>query len=98
MATAELPQYAEIKRRIIGEIRSGQWAVGQTFPSEAELVAKYKVSRSTLVRSLQDVARAGYLSRRQGQGTFIADYRHRQGAASPLPLFIHGTASGRASH
>ena len=99
MATTELPQYAEIKRRLIGEIRSGQWSVGATFPSEAELVARYKVSRSTLVRSLQELVREGYLYRRQGQGTFVADYRHRQGTASPLPLFIHGNAaSARASH
>ena len=98
MPTAELPQYAQIKRRLIGEIRSGQWTVGQTFPSEAELVARYKVSRSTLVRSLQELVREGYLYRRQGQGTFVADFRHRQGTANPLPLFIHGTASGRASH
>jgi GntR family transcriptional regulator of arabinose operon len=98
MPTTELPQYAQIKRRLIGEIRSGQWSVGQTFPSEAELVARYKVSRSTLVRSLQELVREGYLYRRQGQGTFVADFRHRQGTANPLPLFIHGTASGRASH
>jgi DNA-binding LacI/PurR family transcriptional regulator len=99
MPTTELPQYAEIKRRLIGEIRSGQWSVGATFPSEAELVARYKVSRSTLVRSLQELVREGYLYRRQGQGTFVADYRHRQGNATPLPLFIHGNpASARASH
>src|SRR5436190_8325558 len=99
MPTTEMPQYAEIKRRLIGEIRSGQWSVGATFPSEAELVARYKVSRSTLVRSLQELVREGYLYRRQGQGTFVADYRHRQGTAAPLPLFIHGNpASARASH
>jgi len=98
MTVANLPQYAEIKRRLIGEIRSGQWSVGETFPSEAELVARYKVSRSTLVRSLQELVREGYLYRRQGQGTFVADYRLRETVTSPLPLFIHGSpSSGRAS-
>src|SRR4051812_32229617 len=96
--TADLPQYAQIKRRLIAEIRGGQWAVGGPFPSEAQLVARYKVSRSTLVRSLQELVREGYLYRRQGQGTFVADFRHRQGTATPLPLFIHGSAAGgRAS-
>src|SRR4051812_13682940 len=90
--TAQLPQYARIKRRIIAEIRGGQWAVGSPFPSEAQLVARYKVSRSTLVRSLQELVRDGYLYRRQGQGTFVADYRHRQGAVTPLPLFYRGTS------
>src|SRR5215212_3714295 len=98
---AELPQYAQIKRRLIEEIRSGQWTVGSSFPSEAELVARYRVSRSTLVRSLQELVREGYLYRRQGQGTFVADYRHRQNSAAPIPLFVHGSthsSSIRASH
>src|SRR3954454_22776409 len=97
---AQLPQYAQIKRRLIAEIRSGQWAIGGPFPSEAELVARYKVSRSTLVRSLQELVREGYLYRRQGQGTFVADFRHRQATTAPLPVFYHGSAplsSGRAS-
>src|SRR3982751_5361281 len=89
---AQLPQYAQIKRRLIAEIRSGQWAIGGPFPSEAELVARYKVSRSTLVRSLQELVREGYLYRRQGQGTFVADFRHRQGAVTPLPLFFRGSS------
>src|SRR5687767_8311760 len=101
MTQGELPQYAQVKRRLVEEIRSGQWAVGGPFPSEAELVARYKVSRSTLVRSLQELVRDGYLYRRQGQGTFVADFRHRQGSTRPLPLFFHGTApltAGRASY
>jgi DNA-binding LacI/PurR family transcriptional regulator/DNA-binding transcriptional regulator YhcF (GntR family) len=93
MRTAELPQYAQIKRRLIDEIRSGQWTVGGTFPSEAELVARYRVSRSTLVRSLQELVRDGYLYRRQGQGTFVADYRHRQEQLSRIPLFVHSPST-----
>src|SRR3954453_7920131 len=92
ITTADIPQYAQIKRRLMAEIQGGQWAVGSPFPSEAQLVARYKVSRSTLVRSLQELVREGYLYRRQGQGTFIADYRHRQGAVAPLPLFYQGTS------
>jgi GntR family transcriptional regulator of arabinose operon len=87
---ASLPQYARIKRQLIAEIKSGAWSVGGAFPSEAELVAKYGVSRSTLVRSLQELVREGYLYRRQGQGTFVADYRHRERITHPLPLFFHG--------
>ena len=101
MSTAELPQYALVKQKLIKEIRCGQWEVGGAFPSEAELVARYKVSRSTLVRSLQELVREGYLYRRQGQGTFVADFRHRQASFNPMPLFVHGNtplAGVRASH
>lgn len=86
MTPTVLPQYAQIKRRLISEIKSGRWTVGGAFPSEAQLLTRYKVSRATLVRSLQDLVREGYLYRRQGRGTFVADFRRRAGAT--MPLFI----------
>jgi GntR family transcriptional regulator of arabinose operon len=82
------PQYAQIKRRLIAEIESGRWAAGGVFPSEAQLLARYKVSRATLVRSLQELTLEGYLYRRQGQGTFVADFRRGRRAEQALPLFI----------
>ena len=82
------PQYAQIKRRLVAEIESGRWAAGGVFPSEAQLLARYKVSRATLVRSLQELTLEGYLYRRQGQGTFVADFRRGRRAEQALPLFI----------
>lgn len=90
MPTAELPQYAQIKRRLIAQITAGTWQVGAQFPSEAQLLSKYKVSRATLVRSLHDLVREGYLTRRQGQGTFVADYvaNRKRNETTTIPLFI----------
>src|SRR6478609_6855723 len=72
MSLGQLPKYEQIKRSLIGEIESGRWGDGAAIPSEAQLLKRFSVSRPTLVRSLQDLVRDGYLYRRQGKGTFIA--------------------------
>ncbi len=73
MTVASLPKYEQIKRRLIEEIEQGRWAAGSLVPSEAELLQRFNVSRPTLVRSLQDLVRDGYVYRRQGKGTFVAE-------------------------
>lgn len=74
-----LPKYEQVKRQLIAEIEQGRWKAGGIVPSEAELLRRFDVSRPTLVRSLQDLVRDGYVYRRQGKGTFVA---HRQ---RPVP-------------
>jgi len=70
---ADLPKYERVKRRLIREIESGRRASGEHFPSERQLLEQFGVSRPTLVRSLQELVREGYLVRKQGKGTFVAD-------------------------
>lgn len=50
---------------------------GQLFPSQAELISRYKVSDSTVLRSLEDLRRDGWIVRRHGVGTFVADPTQR---------------------
>ncbi|HEV7300241.1 MAG TPA: GntR family transcriptional regulator [Tepidisphaeraceae bacterium] len=97
MPTVELPKYERVKRSLIEEIENGRWAAGTVVPSEAELVQRFRVSRPTLVRSLQDLVRDGYVYRKQGKGTFVAERRigprpilnevARQ-AATQVPVFV----------
>jgi DNA-binding LacI/PurR family transcriptional regulator len=96
MPMTELPKYEQVKRSLIAEIELGRWATGGAIPSEAQLLQRFKVSRPTLVRSLQDLVRDGYLYRRQGKGTFVADRASsdRNGAAQrAVPVFTARTAS-----
>ncbi|MCP4249200.1 MAG: substrate-binding domain-containing protein [bacterium] len=67
-----LPKYERVKRQLIREIESGRHAPGEPFPSESQLLQQFGVSRPTLVRSLQEMVRDGYLHRQQGKGTFVA--------------------------
>jgi DNA-binding LacI/PurR family transcriptional regulator len=92
MATDQMPKYEQVKRSLIKEIELGRWPTGGAIPSEAQLLQRFNVSRPTLVRSLQDLVRDGYLFRRQGKGTFVADRAARNGetAATPtrsIPVF-----------
>ena len=46
---------------------------GDRFPSQAELMRRFQVSDRTVLRSLQDLQRAGWIVRRHGSGTFVTD-------------------------
>src|SRR5688500_3504402 len=103
MSVTQLPKYEQVKRSLISEIELGKWAVGGAIPSESQLLQRFSVSRPTLVRSLQDLVREGYLYRRQGKGTFVAE-RAARGADGVgqrlIPVFTarHGaTAPGSPS-
>jgi GntR family transcriptional regulator of arabinose operon len=96
---AEMPKYERVKRSLIEEIEQGVLAPGAIVPSEAELVARFKVSRPTLVRSLQDLVRDGYVYRRQGKGTFVSERSARlpaddaidtggNASANSVPMFV----------
>lgn len=97
MPLTQLPKYQQVKRAIIQEIEEGRLAPGSAIPSEAELLQRFKVSRPTLVRSFQDLVRDGWVYRKQGKGTFVAD-RSVQFSDDTLletktvPLFVHDAA------
>jgi DNA-binding LacI/PurR family transcriptional regulator len=73
-----VPKYIRVKRDLKQQIESGKWQPGNPFPTEVKLLEQFDVSRPTLVRSLQELAREGYLHRTRGRGTVVADFRSRQ--------------------
>src|SRR5436309_15185406 len=90
MPIADVPKYEQVKQKLISEIAAGRWSAGGSIPSEAQLLKRFKVSRPTLVRSLQDLVREGYLFRRQGKGTFVAERNARDGDGQgqrAIPVF-----------
>ena len=58
---------AALRRCIV----SGRWPVGSRLPSEPELAAEMKVSRSTLRESVRVLAALGVLETAPGRGTFV---------------------------
>jgi GntR family transcriptional regulator, arabinose operon transcriptional repressor len=44
---------------------------GERFPSQSELMRAYRVSDRTVLRSLDDLRRAGWIVRKHGSGTFV---------------------------
>lgn len=67
------------------EILSGKYAPGRAaFPSERALASRFKAARLTVRMVVQELKRLGYLSQRQGSGTFVT----RKGANRKIGLVI----------
>lgn len=58
----------EVMRR---EIAEGRYTPKQRLPTEAQLVARFKVSRPTIARALRVLEDEGILDRRAGSGTYL---------------------------
>ncbi len=80
---AGYPLYLQVKTWLLERIESGEWTEGSLIPSESELIATHKVSRTTIRQALQDLVASGYLVRKQGRGTFVAK-REQLFTSSPL--------------
>lgn len=68
--------YQRVMRWLRQGLERGRWPPGALMPSEADLVARFGVSRMTVGRALKELQAAGLVERRQGQGSFAAE-RHR---------------------
>ena len=67
------PHYKVIKRSISDAVKKGDLKPGDRIPSEAELVARFNVSRMTANRALRELQAAGVIVRHAGKGSFIAE-------------------------
>ncbi len=70
--THPIPLYYQVKESLLGEIRTKQFKVGDLIPSESELQDKFKVSRITIRRAIQELVQEGHLYTQQGKGTFVS--------------------------
>lgn len=73
MSTPDIPHddaprtlHGRLAEELLGRIRSGEWPVGATLPSENELSQAAGVSRHTLRHTLRTLAERGFIERRQG--------------------------------
>jgi DNA-binding FadR family transcriptional regulator len=60
-----------VRSQLIELIESGQFAVGQRLPSEAELAASFGVSRSVIREALHSLNALGLTRSYAGKGTFV---------------------------
>ncbi|WP_291158354.1 histidine utilization repressor [Gemmatimonas sp. UBA7669] len=70
MATTTPAPYRRVKQFLKQGLARGRWAPGALMPSEAELVARFAVSRMTVNRALKELQAEGLVERVQGVGTF----------------------------
>ena len=68
---AAIPLYQQVIDIIKNEINSGAYKAGARIPNEFELAESYKVGRVTVRRAIEALVQQGYLTKRQGKGTFV---------------------------
>lgn len=68
------PLYIQIADAFRENIRTGRWTQGSKIPTELALCDYYHVSRITIRKAIDELAREKLLVRQQGKGTFVAQY------------------------
>ncbi len=67
-----MPAWAQVHRDLKGLIDQAA-DIGEQLPTELDLAAIYGISRITIRQALATLAQDGYVERRHGTGTFVAD-------------------------
>lgn len=78
-----MPLYMTIFETLKGDIEQGRYT--RVFPSEAQLVKRFKASRQTVIRAMSELVKAGLVERRRGSGTVVSRrVRHALGRVGLL--------------
>lgn len=70
--TLPVPLYSQLKEALLALIQNHALEVGDAIPTEQELGQRFRVSRITVRRAIDELVREGHLVTRQGKGTFVA--------------------------
>ena len=66
-----VPLYHQLFNSLSRQIKTGDIPVGSRVPSEMVLATKLDVSRITVKRALNELAKVGLVSRKRGRGTIV---------------------------
>nr|WP_281180680.1 GntR family transcriptional regulator [Alicyclobacillus kakegawensis] len=75
-----------MKQYLLEQIKSGKLVRGDRVPTEEQLGEMFQVSRMTARRALNDLAREGWIVRRQGIGSFVSEPAIQRNLASLTTL------------
>jgi GntR family transcriptional regulator len=78
MSSSPTSLYAQVEEVLTAEVASGELSAGAQLPSEDSLVERFKVSRTTVRKAIQNLIGAGVVEIRRGKGTFVAQPRITQ--------------------
>ncbi|WP_341718460.1 GntR family transcriptional regulator [Micromonospora sp. FIMYZ51] len=70
---ARVPIYRVIADDLLAQITSGALPVSSQLPSEAEMAARYGVSRMTVRQAMDQLENAKVIVRHQGSGSYVRD-------------------------
>ena len=75
---AKQPAYIKVHNEIKDLITGGAYPTGTLLPPEPKLEKQFGVSRTTIRRAVELLARAGCVEVKQGRGTMVLDYNINQ--------------------
>ena len=91
------PRYQQIADELMSAIGNGKYPVGTLLPTEFELCAQYRISRSTVREALRRLRDAGIIRRRRRVGTEVvarttpANYRQPTNSIGDLLQYADET-------
>lgn len=75
-----MPYYHQLQEILRQEIEGGRWKPGGLLPSEAQMTARFGVSRSVIRKALDILEAGGHVYRVNGKGTVVAPPKFRYDA------------------
>lgn len=72
-----IPLYYQLKNLILDDIKSGKYALGESIPTEAEIIQEYQISRSTARQAIKELVQEGWLERKTSKGTFVTNPKEK---------------------
>jgi GntR family transcriptional regulator len=70
-ADHRLPLYQQLRDLFLQKIQQGAWSHTHAIPSELDLAHEYEVAPGTVRKAIESLVSDGYLTRKQGSGTFV---------------------------
>ncbi|WP_346857677.1 GntR family transcriptional regulator [uncultured Draconibacterium sp.] len=77
--TNDKPRYRQIQDILKKQIQHGEIEIGEYLPSENELCACYKITRTTARKALEELQKEGFITRRHGKGSVVRERRDSLG-------------------
>jgi len=97
-ADAGITRYLQLYSILSQSLADGEFKSSCALPSEPDLVARYRVSRTTVRRALQLLEQEGRILRRRGSGTYAKTSRvHSTRAFDVESLYGDAPAIGRGA-
>lgn len=85
---SEVPLSVQISWQIAYQIDTGRYPEGARLPTVRELAAAFRIDPNTVRVVYGRLARAGYVTTRQGSGTFVAPRPERPGRGAALMTLV----------
>lgn len=82
-----MPFYIQVREALQNYIEDKGWLPGEQIPGEPELCQMFDVSRTVVRQALQELEHEGYITRKKGKGTFVAEPKIHEGLAQKLTGF-----------